>query len=91
MSLGQTDWYGLDACAEWVLGGISGRLTAQGCRNQGCSLMRTEMPMLKVDICFLVYTINTSAIRDPGNMHNHGSARAEIVHPDIFWGKSKAG
>ena len=30
-------------------------------------------------------------VGDIGKMHGHGSARAERVRPDIFWGKFKFG
>ena len=37
----------------WILcfGGLGGRQVAWRCRNQGCTLILTEMPVLKDEIC----------------------------------------
>ena len=32
-----------------------------------------------------------SAIQDPSDLHGHGSACADRVRPDVFWGKDDSG
>ena len=51
MSFGQTDRSWLGECTDWVLGVFSGRPYAQRYQNQGCSLIHTNTPALKDDIC----------------------------------------
>ena len=52
ISIGQTDGTGLGEYTDRVLGGFSGRSDVQRCQNQGCSLICTETPALKDDICY---------------------------------------
>ena len=58
VSLGQTDRSGLGECAEWVLGGFSGRPAAQSCQNKCCLIIHTKTPALKDEICCWIFTIN---------------------------------
>ena len=60
MLLGQTDGSGIGECANWVLGGFNGKLTAQRFQNQGCSLIHTKIPTLKDEICCWIYNTNTT-------------------------------
>ena len=100
MSPGPPDGSGVGECVGWVFGGIGGRQGAQRYRNQGCWLMYTETPALKDDLLLNVYhkyyrsapsNGHESSIWDPGDVHGHGSARAESVRSDIFWGEPKSG
>ena len=60
MLLDQMDGSGVGECMVRVLVGFSGQPTTQRFLNQGCSIICTETPVLKDNICCWIYTMNPS-------------------------------